>query len=69
MSTAHNALPMQERRKDRIEAWVHPVTGYVSIVRITRDAQGFGNVEQVMLIPPTEPVPSEFADCTFVPLA
>ena len=66
--TTPSALPLQERRKDRIEAWVHPVTGYISIVRITRDAQGFGDVQQIMLIPAGQPVPSEFADCQFAPL-
>jgi hypothetical protein len=69
MNTASPILPVQERRKDRIEAWVHPTTGYVSIVRITRDAQGFGVVDQLMLIPPNQPVPSEFGDCQFAPLA
>lgn len=68
MITAQHTLPTQERRKDRIEAWPNPTTGGVSIVRITRDAQGFGTTQQIMSIPPGEPVPSEFADCQFAPL-
>jgi hypothetical protein len=34
----------------RIERWVHPTTGAVSIVRITRTPDGFNDVEQLDLI-------------------
>lgn len=61
-------IPTQERRKERTEAWLHPITGAVSIVRITRDAEGFGDVQQLALIERGKAMPNEFADCQFAPL-
>lgn len=63
-TTSH--LPVQERRNDRTEAWSHPITGGVSLVRITRDAQGFGIIRQVAVIPAgTASDQPQFDDCQF----
>lgn len=46
-----------------LQAWEHPTTGALSMVRVDRDAQGFGIVRQISLYVPNEQ--PDFEDCQF----